>query len=310
MYFYSALIVVYVILFAFYAVKMSINGDSIILIQKWVLCTIGMGLLEVFFKAGDLWVWNVDGDRFWFSLYTGVIVGVLKRAISRVLVVMLSLGLGVTCDSLGGKMKKVVTLGIAYAGTSAARDVMTVLAITENEVLSTTAETELLDIVALLTLITAFIDVTFYLWIFSALSGTMEYLEGMNQSRKLKRYLRLRMILLLSVLFAVVWTVFGIVDSYNDKRIVNEEVNGWVLTAVWELNYLFVLVGLSCLWAPDAGAKEYAYVMELSTIGNDLQFDTNIDGPDSDDDEGGPSRSGGFSDGDDDNFAVNRGVKT
>jgi hypothetical protein len=118
------------------------------------------------------------------------------------------------------------------------------------------------------------------------------------------------MILLLSVLFAVVWTVFGIVDSYNDKRIVNEEVNGWVLTAVWELNYLFVLVGLSCLWAPEAGAKEYAYVMELSTIGNDLQFDTNIDGPDSDDDEGGPSRSGGFSDGDDDNFAVNRGVKT
>ena len=310
MYFYSALIAVYVILFAFYAVKMSINGDSIILVQKWVLCTIGMGLLEVFFKAGDLWVWNVDGDRFWFSLYTGVIVGVLKRAISRVLVVMLSLGLGVTCDSLGGKMKKVVTLGIAYAGTSAARDVMTVLAITENEVLSTTAETELLDVVALLTLIAAFIDVTFYLWIFSALSGTMEYLQGMNQSRKLKRYLRLRMILLLSVLFAVVWTVFGIVDSYNDKRIINEEVNGWVLTAVWELNYLFVLVGLSCLWAPEAGAKEYAYVMELSTIGNDLQFDTNIEGPDSDDDEGGPSRSGGVSDGDDDDFVVNRGVKT
>jgi hypothetical protein len=314
MYFYAALIIVYAILFAYYGIKMSIHGDAIILIQKWVLTTIGMGLLEVFFKAGDLWVWNVDGDRFWFSMYTGVIVGVLKRAISRVLVVMLCLGLGVTCDSLGGKMKKVVGLGVAYAGTSAARDVMTVLAITESEVLSTTAETELLDVVMLLTLITAFIDVCFYLWIFGALSGTMKYLEEMNQSRKLKRYLRLRMILLLSVLFAVVWTVFGIVDSYNDQRIVNEEVNGWVLTAVWDLNYLFVLIGLSCLWAPEAGAKEYAYVMELSTIGNDLQFDTNVDGPDSDDDEGGPSRSGGFSDAyldeDEDDLDVNRGVKT
>lgn len=314
MYFYLSLIVVYLVLFAFYGVKMSIHGDAIILIQKWVLTTIGIGLLEVFFKAGDLWVWNVDGDRFWFSLYTGVIVGVLKHAISRVLIVMLCLGLGVTCDSIGGKMKKVVTLGVVYAGVAAARDIMTVLAITENQVLSTTVETELLSIVMLLSLITALIDVIFYLWIFSALSGTMQFLEGLNQSRKLKRYLRLRMILLLSVLFAVVWTVFGIVDSNNNQRIVNEEVNGWILNAVWDLNYLFVLVGLSCLWAPEAGAKEYAYVMELSTIGNDLEFDTNVDGPDSDDDESGLSRPGGVSDAfsveDGDDLAVNRGVRT
>jgi hypothetical protein len=191
---------------------------------------------------------------------------------------------------------------------------MTVLAITENQVLSTTVETELLSIVMLLSLITALIDVIFYLWIFSALSGTMQFLEGLNQSRKLKRYLRLRMILLLSVLFAVVWTVFGIVDSNNNQRIVNEEVNGWILNAVWDLNYLFVLVGLSCLWAPEAGAKEYAYVMELSTIGNDLEFDTNVDGPDSDDDESGLSRPGGVSDAfsveDGDDLAVNRGVRT
>lgn len=284
MYFFSALTICYALLIAWYGVKMSIYSDAIIPIQKWVVGTIGIGLLEVFFKAGDLWVWNVDGDRFWFTLYTGVIVGVLKRAISRVLVVMLCLGWGVTCDTLGDKMKKVVTLGVAYAGTSAARDVMTVLAITENEVLSNEVETELLDVVTILTFITAFIDVSFYLWIFDALNGTMQYLEDMNQSRKLKRYLRLRLILLLSVLFAVVWTVFGIVDSYNDQRMINEEVNGWVLSAVWEVNYLLVLVCLSCLWSPEAGAKEYAYVMELSTVGNDLEFDTNmVDSPDSDD---------------------------
>lgn len=297
MHFFSLLVILYVILIAWYGLKMSIHGDAIILIQKCILATIGIGLLEAFFKAGDLWVWNVDGDRFWFTLYTGVIVGVLKRAISRVLVVMLCLGLGVTCDSLGGKMKKVVMLGIAYACASVARDVMTVLAITENEVLSTTAETELLDVVVLLSFITAFIDVCFYLWIFGALNETMKYLEDLNQSLKLRRYLRLRMILLLSALFALVWTVFGIVDSYNDQRIINEEVNGWVLTAVWELSYLFALVGISCLWAPEAGAKEYAYMQELT--GNDLEL-TNVDGPDSDDE---------FVSNEYD-FDVNRGVNT
>jgi len=287
MYFFSFLTICYALLLAYYGLKMSIHRDEMIPIQKWMLVTIGIGLLEVFFKAGDLWVWNVDGDRFWFSLYTGVVVGVCKRAISRCLVVMLCLGWGVTCDDLGDKLKKIITLGVAYAGTSAARDVMTVLAITENEVLSTEEETELLDVVAILTFVTAFIDVVFYWWIFDALSGTMNYLEGMNQSRKLKRYLRLRLILLLSVLFALVWSVFGIVDSYNDTRIINEEVNGWVLNAVWEFNYFVVLMCLSCLWAPEAGAKEYAYVMELSAIGNDLEFDTNIvDSPDSDDEDG------------------------
>ena len=310
MHFYSVLCIFFILLLSWYGCKMSIYRDAIVLIQKWILATIIMGLLESFFKAGDLWVWNIDGTRFWFALYTGVIVGVLKRAISRVLVVMLCLGLGVTCDTLGGTMKKVIMLGVAYAGASAARDVMTVLAITENEVLSITAETEILDVVVLLSFITAFIDVCFYLWIFGALNETMKSLEIMNQSRKLQRYLRLRMILLFSALFALVWTVFGIVDSYNDQRIVHEEVNGWVLTAVWELSYLFALVGISCLWTPEAGAKEYAYMQELT--GNDLEL-TNVDGPDSDDDD--PSRfvSNEYGEDDDDDYDdldVNRGVNT
>lgn len=286
MYFFSALTCLYAILLAWYGIRMSIHRDEVIPIQKWMATTIGIGLLEVFFKAGDLWVWNVDGDRFWFSLYTGVVVGVLKRALSRCLVVMLCLGWGVTCDDLGDRTTRVTALGVAYAGTSAARDVMTVLAITENEVLSTQTENDIWDAVTILTFVTAFIDVSFYMWIFDALSGTMKYLEEMNQARKLKRYLRLRMILLISVLFALVWTVFGIVDSANDQRIINEEVNGWVLSAVWEFNYLAVLVGLACLWSPEAGAKEYAYVMELSQLGNDLEFDTTVvDSPDSDDDD-------------------------
>ncbi len=286
MYFFTVMALFSAFLLAWYGYKMKLHRDATIPIQKWIICTIGICLLESFCKSGDLWVWNVDGVRNWFSLYTGVLVGVLKSAISRVLIVMLCLGYGVTCDSLGDKMKKVVTLGIAYAGTLAARDISTVFAITENEVLSTHAETELLDVVAILAFVTSFFDVIFYLWIFNALSGTMQFLEDMNQSRKLKRYLRLRLILLLSVLFTIVWTVFGMVDSYNDERLVNEEMNGWVLNAVWELNYVFVLVGLSCLWPPEAGAKEYAYVMELSTIGNDLQFDTSmVDSPENDDDE-------------------------
>ena len=69
---------------------------------------------------------------------------------------------------------------------------------------------------------------------------------------------------------------------------------------VWEFNYLFVLVSLSCLWTPEVGAKEYAYVMELSND-LDLDIDTNI-GSNSDDegDIGMTDVAGGFSDHPDD----------
>jgi len=308
MYFFSALVIIYTILIAWYGLKMSINRDDMIPLQKWVVATIGMGLLEVFFKAGDLWVWNTDGSRFGFTLYTGVVAGVLKRSISRCVVLMLCLGWGVTCDTLEN-LKRIVILGIAYASTSAARDVMTVFAVTENEILTLDEEEELVDVVTVLAFVTSCIDVAFYLWIFDALNHTMSYLEGMNQSIKLQRYLRLRLILLLSVLFAVVWSVFGLVDSYNDQRMVNEESNGWVLTAVWEVNYLLLLIGLSCLWSPQRGAKEYAYVMELTNLGEDLEFDTAIDSPEDDDDNvdnKGEEVHSGFKD--DENLDVDKGV--
>jgi hypothetical protein len=55
-----------------------------------------------------------------------------------------------------------------------------------------------------------------------SLNATMEYLENMSQTSKLLRYLRLRSVLLFSILFAVILAVFGIVDNY-DEGIVDQE---------------------------------------------------------------------------------------
>lgn len=252
---------------------MKLYEDAIIPIQKWILATIGMGLLEIFFKTGDLYVWNEDGTRFWFALYTGVLLGVFKRAISRCLVLMVSLGWGVVRDDLGDQFKKIVALGIVYTGVSAARDITTLFAYNENQILSIEEEEELFDVVTILTFIVAAIDVTFYMWILDALNGTMQYLENMNQNMKLQRYLRLRLILLLSILYAVVWSIFGIINQYLEGGILEDE-NEWFIAASWQLNYLIVLVAVAFLWRPNASAKEYAFVMELPNLGEDGDMET------------------------------------
>jgi hypothetical protein len=189
---------------------------------------------------------------------------------------MVSLGWGVVRDTLGDQMNKIIFLGSFFFASSTARDIIAIVSYVDMKTMSTKSEEELIGIVEILTLVIALIDVTFYMWILNALNGTMQYLENMSQHNKLRRYLRLRLILLLSILFAVVWGIFGLVDTFLDEGILSQD-SEWAIKAAWELNYLLVLVSVAVLWRPNPAAKEYAFVMELPSVGGDVEFTTNDD---------------------------------
>jgi len=272
MYFNVFLFGIYFVVFLWYAVTMKMYEDANIPIQNWVAATIFMGCMELFFKAGDLFVWNEDGYRFWIAFYIGIIMGVLKRGISRCLIVMVSLGWGVVRDDLGPVLHRIRFLGGVYVAASLVRDIFAVVAYTEVQKLSQEEEVEIFDIVTILRFSILLIDILFYIWIMDSLNSSMEYLESMGQTRKLERYLRLRCLLLFSILFAVMTSVFGAVNDF-DQGIVDNEQN-WVVGASAEMNYLFVLMAVAILWKPSPTAKDYAFVMELRAD------------DDSDDDEG------------------------
>lgn len=130
-------------------------------------------------------IWNEDGYRQDFAMYLGIAMGAVKRGISRCLIVMVALGWGVIRDSLGSTMRTIVVLGAIYVGVSAAQSLMIVFAVEDMKTLSYEEEAELFDIVTILTFVVAALDVVFIMWILDGLNGTMEYLENMNQSRKL-----------------------------------------------------------------------------------------------------------------------------
>lgn len=71
MYFFAALTALYFLMLLWYGVTMKIHEEEIIPIQRWVFGTICMGTLELFFRTGDLFVWNEDGTRFWAAFYVG-----------------------------------------------------------------------------------------------------------------------------------------------------------------------------------------------------------------------------------------------
>jgi Lung seven transmembrane receptor len=71
MYFYGFLFLTYFVILVWYGVSMKMFEDANIPIQSWIFATISMGTLELFFLAGDLFVWNEDGTRFWVAYYVG-----------------------------------------------------------------------------------------------------------------------------------------------------------------------------------------------------------------------------------------------
>ena len=277
MFFYGIVTCVYIALLLFYGISMQIYKDSRIAIEKWILITIFMGMAEMAFRTLDYQQWNQKGYRPMALVYLGILMGVLKRGISRCLAVMVSLGWGVVRDSLGSTMRVVIVLGATYIGVSAARDLMLIFFVEDFTELTVEEETDLIDVVWVLTICVAALDVIFILWILDALNGTMQYLENMAQARKLQRFLTLRSILLFAILFATVWIVFSLVDKYDEEGIVREE-HEWVVDAATEVNYLYILIGVAILWRPNPSAQEYAYVMELpdndggSADENDLEL--------------------------------------
>lgn len=265
MFFYTFVTVVYFALLVWYGLFMYANEEYRIEIEKWIFFAIALGLLEMIFRSGDYFVWNTSGSRSSLIIWISVLTGVLKQGISRCLLVMVSLGWGVVRDSLGSTMRIVVLLGAVYVGVSSVSDLMIVFAVEDMNKLTQIQEDEIFSAVRFLTLVVAMIDVIFILWILDALNNTMLYLESMNQTRKLDRYLKLRCLFIFSILFACMWVVFSFVDTVNDVGIVAEE-HAWAVDAAMEIDYLFVLIGVALLWKPSPNAREYAYVMELPAM--------------------------------------------
>ena len=301
MHFYLVLTIVYLLLMTWYLLLMKKNSDSRIPIEKWILVPIILGSIEMFFRTADCYLWNMSGRRIAFVVYLRILFGVCKNSIAWCLLIMLSLGWGVVRDSLGSTLRTIIILGGVYTGLCVICEVIQEFWNNEFEELTVDEDAEILDILFVLTLVISAFQVVFFLWILDGLNSTMQYLENMNQTRKLQRFLHLRSLLLYALLLATMWVVFALVDSYDENGIVMEE-NEWMLESATEMIFLFVLIGIAYMWRPNPTAKEYAYAMELPALGDgetELELTDVVPSAMDDDDEGAAGNgANGFHDSD------------
>jgi len=270
MFFYTGLAAIYFVLTFWYYCGMKMYQENAIPIQKYIFSTMVIGFLEVSFLAIDLITWNITGHRSPFVAYAAVSLGILKKGSSRCLGVMVAMGWGVVRDSLGTTFFKIIFLGFLYSGFTLSREFLEIAA--EAVQMKSLQEEELLDLALVLTPIIFIINLIFYCWIISSLSSTTEYLRNMNQTSKLRRHMRLRCLIITSLV------IVGIVMTLSIAQVFTNYLNQdqlWIMQAVTHANYLFILFGVGILWRPNSHAKDYAMQMELPALGegeNELEL--------------------------------------
>jgi hypothetical protein len=192
-------------------------------------------------------------------------------------------------------MIKIIFLGLIYTGLVGFRDFSLVIAAEDVKKLSVSTEEELVDFALILEPLIAVINLIFYFWILNSLNATADYLSNMNQTTKLRRHMRLRRLMLISMTIAFVWLTFTVLNVLMGGILNGDQL--WVMEALMHLNYIIILSGVAVLWRPNANAKDYAMQMQIPTGGddeNDLELSCVVPSANSMEDGNDPDHANGI----------------
>ncbi|XP_010916550.1 uncharacterized protein [Elaeis guineensis] len=245
---------------------------DILPLQNCITLVIALGLFEMTLWYFEYLNFNNTGMRPVGITTWVVTVGAVRKTVSRLLILSVSMGYGVVRPTLGGLTSKVLLLGITYFLASELLDIAENVG-TINDI---SGKARLF-----LVLPDAFLDAFIILWIFTSLSRTLEKLQARRSSVKLDIYRKFTNALAIAVIASVAWigyeVYFKATDPYSERW-----QSAWIITAFWDILSFALLCVVCYLWAPSQSSQRYAYSGETGE----------------DDDEEAQSLTKGTSDGD------------
>lgn len=235
-------------------------------LQLWISVVLVMGVLETLSFFGYYWNWNQYGEPSLGFLTFALVLGVVKRMISRVLVLVIALGYGVVRPSLGDDLRKVIIIGASYFILSLIYTLSTSLPSSSKR----SVDDEDTDLMAIVLLLLMAVEATFYFWIFKSLGNLLDSLAARKQAAKYQLYRGFQAALLFSLLltcglgiFAVVQTTMGNPDK--------EWKDYWLNDGYWELAYFVIFTATAFLFAPSNNYQRYAYHSQVATEDEDTE---------------------------------------
>lgn len=227
---------------------------DIIHLHYHITAVIALGMCEMAVWYYEYANFNSTGTRpmgitLWAVTFTSV-----KKTLSRLLLLVVSMGYGVVRPTLGGHgiAYKVLLLGLFYFIASEALELVEHL----GNINDFSGKTKLLLVLPVVCL-----DSCFILWIFSSLSKTLEKLQTRRNLAKLELYRKFTNTLAVSVLLSIAWIGFELYFNATDPLSELWQI-AWIIPAFWSLLSYALLVVICILWAPSRNPTRYAYLEE------------------------------------------------
>ncbi|CAN1277230.1 Transmembrane protein 87A [Linum perenne] len=246
--FYGIMSLAYLVLGLVWFLKFVQFWKDVIQLHYHITAVIALGMCEMAVWYYEYANFNSTGRRpigvtLWAVTFTTV-----KKTLSRLLLLVVSMGFGVVRPTLGGITSRVLLLGLLYFIACEALELVEHL----GNINDFSKKTELL-----LVLPVAFLDSCFILWIFSSLSKTLEKLQMRRNLAKLDLYRKFTNALAVSVLLSIAWIGFELYFNATDPLSELWKI-GWIIPAFWTLLAYSVLVIICLLWAPSRNPTRYS----------------------------------------------------
>jgi hypothetical protein len=258
--FYGWLLLIYIVLTVAWLALSLRWWKEMFNIQNCITAVVIFGLLEcmlwyVFFSR-----WNADGSRHQVLFILSILSSVIKNIFSYMLVLVASLGWGITRPYLDRHViLKIQAVCFLYIVLDFIREA--VLSFRHSHSLS-------LAFVLLCLLPVSLLNGGIFYWVFTALSSLMETLKDRRQFEKLELFNRLWKVLIFALAVA---TVTLLIQIFNLSRSITARWKfQWLLTdGVSHILFLVVLAVMMYLWAPNKYSQRYAYSQQVDSTDRD-----------------------------------------
>ncbi|KAG6491277.1 transmembrane protein 87A-like [Zingiber officinale] len=249
LYFYGFMSLAFVILGLFWFSQYVRFWREVLPLQNCITLVITLGMFEMAWWYFEYAEFNETGLRPMGTTFWAVTFGAVKKTVSRVIILVVSMGYGVVRPTLGGLTSKVIMLGATFFLASE------ILELVENAgAVSDIAGKARLFLV----LPVALLDAFFILWIFTSLSKTLDKLQARRLMAKLDIYRKFTNALGVAVVVSVCWIgyelYFKSTDIYNESW-----QRAWIIPAFWQVLSLSLLCVIAVLWAPSQNSMRFAY---------------------------------------------------
>ncbi|CAF4894232.1 unnamed protein product [Pieris macdunnoughi] len=256
--FFGVMCGVYALLCAGWLAVCGLQWRDLLRIQYWIGGVAILGMVESATYYGVYSSINSTGQFSPNAYMFAEWVSVAKRALARMLVIIVSLGFGIVKPRLGPALQRVVGAGALWALLGAIEAWLRLHHKAED------SNRDLLLSEAPLSLL----DSAICWWVFVSLAHTMRTLQLRRNNIKLSLYRHFTNTLIFAVIASVIFMLYSL-KSYRIQFCITEWKEVWMDEAYWHILFAGVLTVIMVLWRPTNNNQRYAFTPLLDNAEDD-----------------------------------------